>query len=112
MENTLDQNGNDCAIFMDLSKAFGTINHDVLITKLGAYGFDTESLKLIRSYLTNLLQRTREKTSFSWTKFFWNYLKCLHWDHFYLIFKLKIYLMEMTALRNNADNITFHVFVD
>ena len=51
--NTLDQNGYGGAILMELSKAFDTINHDLLIAKLGGYGFDTESLKLIRSYLTN-----------------------------------------------------------
>ena len=27
------------AIFMDLSKPFGTLNHNSLIAKLGAYGF-------------------------------------------------------------------------
>ena len=44
---------------MDLSKTVDTMNHDLLIAKLGAYGFDTESLKLIRSYLTNCFQRTK-----------------------------------------------------
>ena len=40
-----------------------------LIAKLGAYSFDCESLKLIKSYLTNCLQRTKVNTSFSsWTK--------------------------------------------
>ena len=58
-KNTLDQNGYGGAILMDLSKAFDTINHDLLIVKLGAYGFDTDSLKLIRSYLTNRFQRTK-----------------------------------------------------
>ena len=50
---------------MDLSKTFNTINHDLLIAQLGAYGFDTDSLKLIRSYLTSRLQRTKVNTSFS-----------------------------------------------
>ena len=38
---------------MDPSKAFGTINHDLLIAKLHVYGFSKESLKLIKSYLTS-----------------------------------------------------------
>ena len=61
-KNTLDQNGYGGAILMDLSKAFDIINHDLLVAKLGAYGFDTESLKLIRSYLTNRFQRTKVNT--------------------------------------------------
>ena len=55
-KNTLDQNGCGGAILMDLSKAFDTINHDLLIAKLDAYGFDIASLKLIRSCLTNRFQ--------------------------------------------------------
>ena len=35
---------------MDLSKAFNTLNHDLLITKLHAYGFSEGSLQLIKSY--------------------------------------------------------------
>ena len=68
-KNTLDQNGYCGAILMDLSKAFETINHDLLIAELGAFGFDTVSLKLIRSYLTNRFQRTKVNTSISsWSK--------------------------------------------
>ena len=70
-KNTLDQNGYGGAILINLSKAFDTINHDLLIAKLGAYGFDTECLKLIRSYLMNRFQRTKVNTVFSsWSKLF------------------------------------------
>ena len=43
---------------MDLSKAFDTLNHDLLIAKLEAYGFSKNSLNYIQSYLRNRLQRT------------------------------------------------------
>ena len=70
-KNTLDQNAYGGAILMDLSKTFDTINLDLLIAKLGTYGFDTERLKLIKSYLTNHLQRTKVNTSLSsWSKLF------------------------------------------
>ena len=62
-KNTLDQNIYGGAIPMGLSKAFDTINHDLSQTKLGASGFDTEFLKLIKSYLTNRLPRAKVDTN-------------------------------------------------
>ena len=46
-----DKNGFGGAILMDLSKAFNTINHDLLIAKLYEYGFDTSAIKLIRYFI-------------------------------------------------------------
>ena len=68
-KNTLDQYGYGGTVLIDLSKTFYTINHYLLIPKLGAYGFDTESLKLIRSYSANRFQRTKVNADFSsWSK--------------------------------------------
>ena len=39
----LDSKGYGGAVLMDLSKAFDTINHDLLIAKLHAYGFSNTS---------------------------------------------------------------------
>ena len=50
---------------MDLSKAFYTINHDLLTTKLHAYRFSKEPLKLIKIYLKNSWQWTEVNLSFS-----------------------------------------------
>ena len=61
----LDKRGYGAAVLMDLSKAFDTLNYDLLIAKLHAYGFDYSALKLIKSYLSNRWQRTKINTSFS-----------------------------------------------
>ena len=61
----LDKNGHAGAVLMDLSKAFDTINHELLIAKLGAYGFNKNALKIIFNYLSDRWQRTKINTSFS-----------------------------------------------
>ena len=57
----LDKQGYAGAILMDLSKAFDTINHDLLLAKLHVYGFGKKSLLLIKNYLSNRWHRTRIK---------------------------------------------------
>ena len=61
----LDRRGYGGGILMDLSKAFDTLNQELLIAKLDAYGFDKNSLALIKSYLSNRWQRTRINDSVS-----------------------------------------------
>ena len=62
---SLDKNGFAGAILMDLSKAFDTINHELLITKLHAYGLDKNALSIMLSYFSDRWQRTKIDTSFS-----------------------------------------------
>ena len=45
-------------IFMELSKAFDTINHSLLLAKLKAYGFSNQALSLLQSYICNRFQRS------------------------------------------------------
>ena len=47
-----------CAIFLDIAKAFDSVNHQLLLKKLERYGVRGLSLQLINSYLSDRFQYT------------------------------------------------------
>ena len=65
--DTFDQKKKIGAVFVDRSKAFDIIDHNVLIAKFNAYGASPDSLKFILSYLKNRKQRSVIENSYnSW----------------------------------------------
>ena len=52
----LDKGMFSCGVFIDLEKAFDTVNHKILIHKLDHYGIRENSLSWIKSYLSNRKQ--------------------------------------------------------
>ena len=64
-QNCLDKSGVIGTRLMDLSKAFDCPPHALIIAKLHAHGLDHDSLRLIRSYLSNRYQRIKLDSVFS-----------------------------------------------
>ena len=52
----IDEKKINISLFLDLSKAFDTINHEILLTKLGKYGINQNELSWFTSYLTGRKQ--------------------------------------------------------
>ena len=55
----------DSSQLMDLSKAYDCLPHDLLIAKLGEYGLDRSSLRLLMEYLNSPKQRTKVGSSYN-----------------------------------------------
>ena len=62
-KSAVDKGKSFGALLTDLSKALDCLSHELLLTKLHAYGFSIAELRLIHSYLTNRWQRTKTNIS-------------------------------------------------
>ena len=64
-KNSVDKGKIFSALLTGFSKAFDSLNHELLIAKLNIYGFTLSVLKLIQNYLSNRKQRVRVNDSYS-----------------------------------------------
>ena len=58
ISSAMDSSQFSIGVFVDLPKAFDTLNHKLLLTKLNHYGIRGIALDWFKSYLTNRYQLT------------------------------------------------------
>lgn len=63
--DSIDNNRKTAAVFLDISKAFDTVNHSILTIKLENAGFRGPILQWFISYLSNRMQRVKIRNTFS-----------------------------------------------
>ena len=61
----MDSQGYAGTVIIDLTKPFDTVNCELLLAKLPAYGLDKSALNMVNSYLTNRWHSTKIKSYYS-----------------------------------------------
>ena len=94
-------------VFIDLKKAFDTIDHNIILKKLGNYGVDLNSLKWFESYLNKRTQKCRlndicqvqiQLTAVS--------RRGAIWDHYYFLYILMTYQIASIVISRECSRMT------
>ena len=96
---------------MELSKTLDAMDHDLLIAKLGAYGFQKDALVFMKSYFTNRQQLVRVDSNFiTWEEIISGVLQgSILGPLLFSIFLNDLFLfVENSDLRNYADHNTLY----
>ena len=72
-----------CATFLDLRKAFDSLDHTILLERLHQLGVSGTELLWFRDYLTDCQQRVKYNDTYSgWKLSCVRFPKVVHWDPF------------------------------
>ena len=76
IKTSIDNNEITCGLFLDFSKAFDTVNHQILLSKLYKYGMRGIQLAWFSDYFTNRYQYVKignVESDIAFENNMWNY---------------------------------------
>jgi len=88
LKTSVDNNLITCGVFLDFSKAFDTVNHEIHLRKLHKYGIRGKPLDWFTSYLTNRSQYVKlgNVESIGFSRLSVEFLRDQPLDHYYFFF--------------------------
>ena len=106
IQQAIENNQFSCRVFLDLSKAFDTVNHNILLQKLEHYGIRGLALDWFKSYLTNRKKYTEIVS----------YISSLNDIHFGVpqgsVLGPVLFLLYINDFNYSSLTLTFNIFAD
>ena len=106
LREAIDNNLYTCGVFIDFSKAFDTVNHEILLKKLESYGIRGMPLKWFTSYLNN----RQQYVAIGHTESLRQAMTCGIPQGSTL--GLLLFLLYNNDLPNCSETLTFRIFAD